>query len=703
MLYFNLIQDGQNLLLSNPSHINLSYSKKDAIKIYNVCRSTNREEHYLPRFLLEEKGKRHLWSWYQGPYDVFDENWKKMKPEFPLPPPNEGSLAQVIYEVKRDGDNLWYSTEVGLFKYDGKRFTKYIPQDTIPNPDLQFAVRNILFRKDGLMWVRFVKRGIYTFNPLTGQFIKGYLYNDSKRIYSMKYDNKGSLLVGTTFGLFKYDKSNDKFIKIAISHESPNYNQKINEINDIFIDKDNLAWLATEYGLVRYNIDQNKFKYINHQYNIPSSAYARVTQDSASTIWVSSTNSIQGFNERKHKYYRIDVEDGLDENYTQTFGIFQMLKNNKLAVGSNGGIINEINTYEYTKNLDSPTISVSDIFCDGKNIDFNKWDIVKIPRKTKKVEIHFSMTNYQSDHQNKLYYRLLPSDEKWQLSEDGIVVLYALDKGNYTVELKGENISVFDAPGYSQIKIRVIPFWYETLFFKIFSILVLLIGVYILYDYRTKNMKKRAELNELIISTEMSALKAQMNPHFIFNCINSIDALIQTNDKYNATTYLNKFAKLIRNILDSSRQNLVSFNKDIETMQLYIELEQLRNEGKFKVEFIIDEYLKESNFNVPPLIIHPYIENAIIHGLRNKFENDGLLIIRASFKNNMIEYEIRDNGIGRAAASKYSRTKELSYGMQLSHDRIKLFNSDENAKVEVVDLYDQQKPIGTAIIIKLKV
>ncbi len=201
----------------------------------------------------------------------------------------------------------------------------------------------------------------------------------------------------------------------------------------------------------------------------------------------------------------------------------------------------------------------------------------------------------------------------------------------------------------------------------------------------------------------MAALKAQMNPHFMFNCINSIDAFIQTNDKYNATLYLNKFAKLIRNVLDSSKQNVVVFSKDIETLRLYIELEELRSENKFSVQINVDQELLNSDYKVPPLIIQPFVENAIIHGLRNKTGNDGLLKIDIWKIEEHIIYTITDNGIGRWAAGKINTGKEKSYGIEMSYDRIKLFNNETTPSVNIADLSDDEEATGTQVTVTLKI
>jgi len=237
----------------------------------------------------------------------------------------------------------------------------------------------------------------------------------------------------------------------------------------------------------------------------------------------------------------------------------------------------------------------------------------------------------------------------------------------------------------------------------IFLILTIAIGIAIYKSIQSKKNRIESALKQKITETEMAALKAQMNPHFMFNCINSIDAFIQSNDKYNATVYLNKFARLIRNVLDSSKQNLVSFSKDVETLKLYIELEELRSDNKFVTKVNIDDELMNSDYKVPPLIIQPFVENAILHGLRNKHSKDGVLAVNISKTDKHIVYSIADNGIGRRAAEAINNSKEKSYGMEMSYDRIRLFNKETSPSVKVVDLYDGEKPTGTDIIVQLNI
>src|SRR6185503_7472314 len=138
--------------------------------------------------------------------------------------------------------------------------------------------------------------------------------------------------------------------------------------------------------------------------------------------------------------------------------------------------------------------------------------------------------------------------------------------------------------------------------------------------------------------------------------------------------YLNKFAKLIRNILDSSKQNVVTLSKDMETLQLYIDLEQFRNENKFTAEINAEKNLLQDDYKVPPLIIQPYVENAILHGLKNRLDNNGKLSVAVTRQNGQIEFIIEDNGVGRNMTLNGKQNDKQSYGMQMSQERVKIFN-----------------------------
>lgn len=234
-------------------------------------------------------------------------------------------------------------------------------------------------------------------------------------------------------------------------------------------------------------------------------------------------------------------------------------------------------------------------------------------------------------------------------------------------------------------------------------LLIIVVAFFIYKSIQSSKRNTESQLKQNIAETQMQVLRSQMNPHFIFNSLNSIDAFIQSNDKYHATIYLNKFAKLMRNVLDSSKQNTITFSKDIETLKLYIELEEQRSENKFITKADIDEDLMNSDYKVPPLIIQPFIENAIIHGLRNKDSHDGILSVDISKTDKTIVYSITDNGIGRASSVQMNNSKGRSYGIEMSYERVKLFNKEPEASVVITDLYKNGKANGTNVRIILNI
>jgi len=216
-----------------------------------------------------------------------------------------------------------------------------------------------------------------------------------------------------------------------------------------------------------------------------------------------------------------------------------------------------------------------------------------------------------------------------------------------------------------------------------------------------KEVQLIAEFNRRFSESELKALRAQMNPHFIFNSLNSIDNLIQTEQKERATTYLAKFARLIRAILENSKHEVIPCWKDLETLQLYLELENLRWDKKFTTAVNIDQRIVNGDYKIPPMLVQPYVENAIHHGLLNKTGDDRKLQISVQPENGSIKYVIEDNGVGRAQAEVYNKLNLLSHqsmGMQITERRIQLFNHNENGCITIIDLFnDDQSPAGTRV------
>lgn len=251
----------------------------------------------------------------------------------------------------------------------------------------------------------------------------------------------------------------------------------------------------------------------------------------------------------------------------------------------------------------------------------------------------------------------------------------------------------------------------NALLIAVFLSLILTIVIAIII-YRTNQSKKEryeAGLKQKMTEIEMKVLRAQMNPHFIFNSLNSIENFMMQNEKRLASDYLNKFTRLIRTILDSSLKQVIPVTKDMEALQLYIDLQQLRFNNKFSYETCIDPQLINGDYKVPSLLIQPYVENAIEHGIAHSERTDATIQVSAKLKDDYIIYVITDNGIGREQAAVYNQQNKRhhkSIGLSITKKRIKIFNETLNDADDIIieDLYGTDKePQGTKVTVKIKI
>lgn len=514
-------------------------------------------------------------------------------------------------------------------------------------------------------------------------------------------DSKNNLWVGSWGkGLYRirYEYVNNKFHKVSEEHFLPGTG-----IRSLFEDSKGNIWVGTRHhGIYCINPDL-KDKAVIHHFDqltgLTSNRIVTIGEDKTGSIWISFLQGLDKLIPDKNSY-RVFNFSRVNNFFANIHGIM-FGRDYSLWLGTTKGLVHisdgalenaaPLKTYITTATL-------------GDSIYRNYGDKkISISYRHRKVQFEFAAPGFINEKQTLYSYRLLGSNtEEWAQASDEHSVSYAsLQPGNYTFEVRslGWN-GIWGEPAHFEFTISP-PFW-QTWWFWILAALLIAGLVFVLVRRRIKNIRHEAEMKHKLAETEMAALRAQMNPHFIFNCINSIDALIQSNDKYQATVYLNKFAKLIRNILDSSKQNLVPLNKDLETLKLYVEMEQFRNENKFTCEIIADDVILQDDYKVPPLIIQPFVENAILHGLRHRQDNNGNLAIIVKKKEGYLQYIIEDNGVGRNTINNQAQKEKLSYGIDMTNDRVKLFNNEEKASVQITDLFDDDKPAGTKVEVFLK-
>ncbi len=269
-------------------------------------------------------------------------------------------------------------------------------------------------------------------------------------------------------------------------------------------------------------------------------------------------------------------------------------------------------------------------------------------------------------------------------------------------EIENQNLKQLALLQNRQIQIKN-----SLLYVVIVSLLATIAFAVLLYkSIQSRKKRKEHAFNQKIAETEMQVLRSQMNPHFIFNCLNAINHFILNNETEIASDYLTKFSRLIRMVLQGSSKKVISLADEIETLRLYIELEQVRFKKHFQYTIDCDETLDIEAIMVPPLLLQPFVENAIWHGLMHK-EASGLLVISIEQEGNSLCYTITDNGIGRQKAlllKSKSASYKKSMGMQITANRLQMLNIENKQEIyfKVVDLNDENgESTGTKVIIKI--
>jgi len=357
------------------------------------------------------------------------------------------------------------------------------------------------------------------------------------------------------------------------------------------------------------------------------------------------------------------------------------------------------------KNVVAPNVAIDKIIVEEDTL-FDK-DKLELNYYNKNLSICFTATAFRSKGLFVYQYRLLGLDSIWRSvnAKEANVVFSSLPPGNYTFELKAVNESGVSSVINNDLKIDVLkPMWQKWWFYML-MILFTAALVTFLFIYRIKTIQKKAEVKQNLTSSQLAAIKAQMNPHFMYNTLNSIQDLILKSDIKNTNYYLSRFSSLMRKILDASQSNDIVLDEEIEILELYLSLEKLRFGDEFSYEINIDKAIDIHRTHLPSIIIQPFVENALKHGLLHK---KGQKIVRLDFelKNDALLCSITDNGVGRKKAAEIrerSPIKHNSFATRATEKRLELINSDrkEPIRLEIVDLEENGIALGTKVVLRI--
>lgn len=495
--------------------------------------------------------------------------------------------------------------------------------------------------------------------------------NNSLFLQTIVEDQKGNLWVASDGnGLFCFNPENldvKQYKPLSDSNSIPSW-----RVNDIYFDNENQLWIATDQGLAFKSNSSDTLRVFGKNHGVHNEFIASVTGINDGLIWVSTNSGVSHFDLDSEQFENYRMSDGLCNSFY--YPRVRYAHNDTIFFGGRNGIDFFV-PKAIKKSLAKPTIELKEVRVENEELILNKTNpLIDLNYKTKYINISFTALNFPSPLDVQYMYRIIGITDNWiDLGTKGEVLVSKLLPGKYTFEVRAIDSGVNDYAATSLLNINVkSPFWKHPLFVIISFFLVSgLIGLYIMY---LKNQwKDRAEskirIQQKLFNLEKKALLSQMNPHFIFNSLNSIQEFILTGDKREAMKYLSKFSRLVRRALQFSNREHITLQSEIEFIEDYLELELLRFQDEFEYEINIQPNLDIHTLEILPFLIQPQIENSIRHGFANK-NTKGKIEIYISQENETLEVKVKDNGVGRKKAMKNNNSNDKeSLGLSIVKQR----------------------------------
>lgn len=520
------------------------------------------------------------------------------------------------------------------------------------------------------------------------------ILGSSIRSYAITQDHLNTTYLGSISGIHMIDSSDND---ISAQFDYPILRAQVTDMEQYDLDR---IWVAT-MGQGVYYIQGDTIKVPECNKNWEVNDIYLETKDS---IWLSTNVGA------------VLLVYTIDECNTQIFTTADGLLTDKVTsicadnrfvyVGTALGItmLDKTRLQPITK---VPEVNFTKLTVNGSPV--KQASNYKLNYNENTITISFNSVSPSRDGHLNYRYRLQGLENEWQQATDGVASYPYVPPGSYKFVVKAvDNNQVASEP--IGIDITIDELWYTTTEFYVATVFIMFLTLLATYQLRINQIKKQKrrenELNKKFAELELSALQAQMNPHFVFNVLHAIQDCIINNDMEDASRYLVEFSKLMRLFLESSDDRYIRLDKEIELIKLYVGLEKMRFQDKFDLELKVDEEMDTSMLRLPSMLLQPIVENAISHGLKYKTEK-GLLTIEIQEPEEGVLYiTVEDNGIGRQQSEiikQKNRKGHISKGQQLVQDRLETLRAAEGADIKLIytDIKEENIVKGTRVELKL--
>lgn len=603
-----------------------------------------------------------------------------------------------VFELLPQQTLIPYRTVKKMEEYNSKLYVAHGPLSSYENNKetlfKSFNIRDFCWMGDTLFYVNSSMCGYLTsFHDIrSDEFGKSFIKIHNKGCRAIALDKiTNTIYFASIDGLFSF--CNGKTNEIKITEKSIFANK--------LLFKDGRLWVGTvNEGL--YALKNNSI--IHHYYN------NHLLQGNSVKSFKIFDNSI--FVATEEGLTKINFKINESEFYNYTDGVVSKeindieCWNETVFLATNKGLLKLPN--QTLNNSIYPNIEITSI--EINKIAINKNEILNnLSYDKNNISIYFNSACLKARGDFKYKFRLLGFDTDWHYNTatNNEIHYVSLPSGDFTFEVRAVNEDGLESLKTEQVKFCIYPpFWQRWWFY----VLMILLGsgiVTVLFLIRIRFIKRRAELRNKVTASQLTALKSQMNPHFLFNTLNSLQDLILKHDIKNSNYYLNKFSLLMREILDTSGKDEINLTREIKLLDTYLELEKLRFGDEFKFSINIDDDIDADHLLLPPMIIQPFIENALKHGLLHK-KGDKILNINFHQIENVLTCEIIDNGVGRKRSEEIKLRNarvHQSFATEATDRRMDLLNSfnDKKYSFQIIDLYEGDISLGTKVIVSIPV
>ena len=386
-----------------------------------------------------------------------------------------------------------------------------------------------------------------------------------------------------------------------------------------------------------------------------------------------------------------------------------ILKNNQLFFATSKGIV--IKNRNEIGNFPKPKLIINEIQINGKRREVNQ--LKELNPDENDVAINFSTLAFVPNESYSVSYKINNSEWKTLDLNDKNLKLYSLASGNYTIQLAINHDNLKIDLQTIQFEIKK-PFWLKPIFLFGFGFVFLGL-IYALYKFQIRKLEKRNQLllekvnlEKNLNQSKLKAIKSQMNPHFFYNALNTIQSFILSNEKKQAVSYLSKFSNLTRTILEMTEKETISIAEEVKTLSLYLDIEKARFEEDFNYHILVDDEIDAENIKIPTMLLQPYVENAVKHGLLHKLGKKAVTI-HFQKETEHIKISIDDNGIGRQKSTELNAIKNKnhnSFATEAMQNRVNLLNqyNQKNISIQYIDKTNlNNQPTGTSVVFEIPI